>query len=391
MKKWLVVFICVVWVQWSAANTIRVERDGSGDFTVIQHAVNAAVSGDTILIGPGRFDEREIVTTPGWSVPVYILIEQEELTLIGSGSDQTIVGQEEAWDFSQPRSRGIEAGPDWGSLNVHIEGIGFEHIAYAVGGNPAPNFEIVSCMFSNTYYGLITVGPANISVEQTEFSYAFHNGKMLYSSGNSELLVNNCSFLLDPEYVFNQVAVHIQGTVTSSFVTSQFIGGAHGLRTPGAGSIVVDGCFFDQQDVEGIGAASVNLAITNCLFSNQGYAISLQGVYSSVEIHDTEIFEVSLGSIRFEGFTNLIVNNCVLDNGPEYTIDQYSFCEKGGNDLPHADLRYNDWGTSEADSIESWIHVCDYIIDYVPFVGGPVPTRKSTLGGLKALYRDATR
>lgn len=38
------------------ARTWRVERDGSGDYTIIQDAVDAAASGDTIRIGPGRFD-----------------------------------------------------------------------------------------------------------------------------------------------------------------------------------------------------------------------------------------------------------------------------------------------------------------------------------------------
>ncbi|MBK7670012.1 MAG: hypothetical protein IPJ24_01300 [bacterium] len=36
----------------ATAGTLTVRRDGTGDFTVIQDAVNAAASGDTIRIGP---------------------------------------------------------------------------------------------------------------------------------------------------------------------------------------------------------------------------------------------------------------------------------------------------------------------------------------------------
>ncbi len=43
----------------SQARTWRVERDGSGDFVVIQDAVDAASPGDVIQLGPGRFDEWE--------------------------------------------------------------------------------------------------------------------------------------------------------------------------------------------------------------------------------------------------------------------------------------------------------------------------------------------
>ena len=42
-----------------AARTWRVEKDGSGDFTVIQDAVDAAAAGDTIRIGPGRSRVRD--------------------------------------------------------------------------------------------------------------------------------------------------------------------------------------------------------------------------------------------------------------------------------------------------------------------------------------------
>ena len=39
------------------ARTWRVERDGSGDFTTIRSAIEASAPGDTVLPGPGRYDE----------------------------------------------------------------------------------------------------------------------------------------------------------------------------------------------------------------------------------------------------------------------------------------------------------------------------------------------
>jgi len=41
----------------AVAATINVERDGSGDFIVLQEALNAAADGDTIRLGPGDFPE----------------------------------------------------------------------------------------------------------------------------------------------------------------------------------------------------------------------------------------------------------------------------------------------------------------------------------------------
>lgn len=42
-----------------------VERDGSGDFATIQPALDAAVAGHTILIGPGEYTEAIAIRPPG--------------------------------------------------------------------------------------------------------------------------------------------------------------------------------------------------------------------------------------------------------------------------------------------------------------------------------------
>ena len=72
------------------ARTWRVERDGSGDFVVIQDAVDAATSGDVIQLGPGRFDEwRPLSGNPNSAV--YVLVEKD-LSFVGAGIGETIIG-----------------------------------------------------------------------------------------------------------------------------------------------------------------------------------------------------------------------------------------------------------------------------------------------------------
>ena len=77
----------------AAGRTWTVRKDGTGDFQVIQDAVDASSDGDLIDIGPGRFDDYQTVYhngTPIWDV--YVLIEGKNLTLDGAGSNQTIIG-----------------------------------------------------------------------------------------------------------------------------------------------------------------------------------------------------------------------------------------------------------------------------------------------------------
>jgi pectin methylesterase-like acyl-CoA thioesterase len=76
------------------AATIRVERDGSADFKTIQTALNHSTPGDTILIGPGRYTEYQTMRLPGWSwdVDVYAYVPVPEITLIGAGREETVIG-----------------------------------------------------------------------------------------------------------------------------------------------------------------------------------------------------------------------------------------------------------------------------------------------------------
>ncbi len=74
------------------AATWSVERDGTGDFTVIQDAVDAAESGDTILIGPGRYPETsDFDYYYNQTVQSCIKLEKS-LAIIGAGKDQTFIG-----------------------------------------------------------------------------------------------------------------------------------------------------------------------------------------------------------------------------------------------------------------------------------------------------------
>ncbi len=83
------------------AAVLRVESDGSGDFTAIQAAVDAAVSGDTVLVGPGTWTEHVAVegkwfTLAGRDGAAATVLEGgysgRPLTLIDSGRRCTVTG-----------------------------------------------------------------------------------------------------------------------------------------------------------------------------------------------------------------------------------------------------------------------------------------------------------
>jgi hypothetical protein len=79
------------------AATWRVELNGSGDFTDIQPAVDAAAAGDTIRIGPGRFATFHAIGLPGYFDEVIVLIRKPNLTFIGAGKNVTRIGPTSAY------------------------------------------------------------------------------------------------------------------------------------------------------------------------------------------------------------------------------------------------------------------------------------------------------
>ncbi len=90
-----------------SARSWRVELDGSGDFTDIQPAADAAAPGDTILIGPGRFDTFHECVAPGWTEEAIMSVLTDSLTFIGAGQGVTILGPETYYGTLNTTPKGI--------------------------------------------------------------------------------------------------------------------------------------------------------------------------------------------------------------------------------------------------------------------------------------------
>lgn len=97
--------------------TITVSLDGSGDFVSIQEAVDAARSGDTVVLAPGAYPQDVTIHS------------KNKIRLIGSGADKvTLLGHE-------GRVGVLHVGKwPYGATNVEISGMTIhEHGGHAVG------------------------------------------------------------------------------------------------------------------------------------------------------------------------------------------------------------------------------------------------------------------
>lgn len=375
--------------------TLHVARDGSGEYAVIQSAVDAAASGDTILIGPGRYDEGSMVATPGWTEFVRVLIRQPELTLIGAGSDQTIIGPTTPWDLSRGGNRGIEVGTYWHSRRVHVADIGFENMGYGVNGAEAPDdMTIQRCRFYKNAQSVLFYDGGTLSVSDSVFDQMPRNYQLLFASLCDNVVIERCHFALADAHQWVQSAVQVQSVSAASVTNCVFSGGDGALSLIGVGTAVVGRCQFHNQTAavptrlgRGIEIAGSLVDVNECYFDSQTNAlriVSSPGVTMSRSV----IADVTEASIHFDDVDVLNVHDCALARGAQYTVWQWFPCEgKAGAAMPHLNMTNNDWGTSSADSIEAWIRTCSYVVDYVPFVGQPVATESTTWGDLKARFR----
>ncbi len=369
------------------AASLRVERDGSGDYSIIQDAVDAAASGDTILIGPGRFDEGQIVTVPGWSEYVRVLVEQEELTLIGAGMTQTIIGPEAPWDLSQGDNMGIEAGPWWSNQHLVVEGVGFENLGYGIRSIPAPVISVKNCRFSGNHYSIIMIGGGTVGIEECEFDLMPRDGGFVFSDGNPLVIIKNSTFKLDDEHFWLQRAVKLQRTF-GEISDCKFQEGNIGLGLSAGSSVIINRCSFVGQELRGLSAdGGSSFEMADCRFENQATAFFLSGI-GETTINRTEISEVSEAVFTIDsGGGSFLIHDSILAHGPQYTVFQFSPCDKDSVELQHIDMTNNDWGTTSADSIESWISTCTFIVDYEPFVGQETPVKGESLGSFKSMFR----
>jgi hypothetical protein len=100
-----------------AGKTIVVALDGSGDFTSIQEAVDAAAKGDTVFLKPGRYEQDLTIHS------------KDQLKLVGAGQDKVIlIGREDLVGV-------LHVGKwPYGATNIEITDMTInEHGGHAVG------------------------------------------------------------------------------------------------------------------------------------------------------------------------------------------------------------------------------------------------------------------
>lgn len=382
MRRFLCLLLLLPVVTAASGATITVRRDGAGDYSAIQPALDAATDGDTILIGPGEYIETTTIHPPGWpgDLEVYGEIRQQRLTIIGAGADVTIIGPPTyAPDYGAESPEGLAC--DGPKESMVVSDLTVRNCYMGMSFNCS--LQLDRCNIDNNRFGVswTAVGSGG-TIRDCRFSTTDPPNPLgLWVRGVAGVLVENCEFESARPYVDN------------------------------AGSVFRD-CRILGPDVVGFYSASGTCELWDCRISGVEIGLTTGYIGSRCEIHDTEV-QGTLCSLLIDHRTSALIENSVLTGGSNSVI----FARNSdaltihGSDLVRGtgpvvnserlaalgavtyDLTNNYWGTTDEAQIQAWI--IDSIdnpniyatVTYAPFAGQSVPTESTTWGELKALWR----
>lgn len=349
MTRWLnfgfVICGAVLLASASGAATLRVERDGTGDYTTIQPALDMAAAGDTVLIGPGEFTELTNQYLPGnggW-VDVAGYVKAPDITIIGSGSQVTLVG---------PAS--------------YTPGYIVNSFAYIIGGN----LEIRDLTVRNCSHGLhIDSGVLSIfncSFENNEDGIMWYSvelgGGVWNSQFSSSILYSHGIFILGTgrdfvveECTFENSPIEIQNVQGLTVRDCNFFAGGSAITVNSGGTAYLEGCQI--HDMTGVGVilrpSNVSVTLIECEVSAGMDAVVSNGVDNSLTVNNSVLTGGSRSAVTLQGMGPASIHHCELHKGSsDYSVVCNQAVSLGG--VRH-DFRGNYWGTVDPSQIEAWI------------------------------------
>ena len=376
-----------IWTSHSEGSVWHVELDGSGDFTVIQDAVDAAESGDTILLGPGRFiDTSDFPYYNGQIIQTCIALDKS-LTFIGQGQGTTIIGPE-----PQTKTEYDTGGLACRSANIDLV---------------LEDFSFSDCSGHSVLFDMASGG--NLQMERVDI-FNTYNGVSLKGTTNS--FIRDCLF---ENIGFDGVRfLNGQGLEISNCRILEVGGRSFNCQFPSTGEVRISNCIFSG----GVSNVALfdcfNISISDCLLSDAGHnGLYIEGT-TNVQLNGVTVSgDVEVG-IAIGGNEGLQVQNSIFE-GDDAAVavmtpsplmkfhGNHILMRPGGysvwtshyysGEIVYPDFRNNYWGTTDLEEISASIldgyddPGRNMFILFDPIADGPVSTQQTTFGGLKSLYR----
>lgn len=366
----------------AGATTWRVELDGSGDFTDLQPAVTAAAAGDTVLVGPGRFDT--LLPAPGKAdvQQAVVVVAAADLTIIGAGRDQTFIGPESWYGPVGAWPAGIRG---TGDQVLRLRSLTVEHLPRAVEW-PAGSVDLGDCVLRGGgfgFYGLLT-GAAQGIVQDCAVETTEEDGFAVWLGQATSFTIADTRF--DGPGV--GVAV-VEGSQGVSIAGCAFSGSFAAMTFGDASDATVSDCTSSGALVMSVSAVGGAHVAINGLFVDGGDNGISAGSGAVVTVHGSALEHTLAAGVTVTGDAVVTVHGSHLVPATGFAVS--SFLYPGAPTV--LDFTGNYWGTTDEAAIAALIHdsVDDAAIHCTVDFGGasanPLGETPTTWGDLKASFR----
>lgn len=385
--------------QSAMARTWRVEQDGSGDFQIIQHAVNAAASGDTVRIGPGEFTDHFQVDPPQDYYSACVQLQQAELTIIGAGADSTFIGPQgdgwDGWDGEHARTVGIFADGYWGNQQLLLQELTVRNLRAGILSWRLEYSDIHACAFNGNRNG-VYITDGRFLLRDSWLGNQPSNGSHLIASSTPNSIVENCTFEDTSEVEPLSQHIGISWSPSSVLIRQcYFRGGYEGFAVGGGVSVQVTDCTIEHLLGYAFGVGhNTTFSVDSCRVSD--VLGGLHAIYSGsdISIENTNFDSISQATAVISGLSVRKISYCNLDRGLQYvaTVPQGLVLDEPSVES-RVDIRNNWWGTSDPDSIQAWIFdaVDDttqtVIFDWYPYLDAPVGNEDVSPSSMKRMFK----
>jgi len=399
----------LVFGSWCSApahgGVVHVRQDGTGDFVDLQEGIEATAPGDTVLVGAGRYDNiQEFMFSsgiPGW---VIAFVNKPNLSIIGVSPDSVRIGPADPVDNVDGRATGGIV-TDAGGEGLRLESLTVENVNYGVQVKQS-HVSISHCVLRSCKSAELYAGEtSDLRIQDTQFDGPRGNWAALCQFVDG-LTFERCEFVLalpHANFVYSMNLAAITSLVVESCV---FEGFGSGVYLWGGGTATITNNEFRGWE-DGIGdATSTNLGV-NAIWLSEGVVADVSNNTVSQHHENSLVFKQSHITGSGNDLAPSHVHTLFSDAGRTGTItfnhnrigrggEHSAFVVRRDADSTAADLRFNDWGSSDVNRIWTWIRSAKdfdpegtngYIDPMIEPIIPSVPAQTAPVSRLKGRYR----